>query len=183
MSSKLLRKFILPRASRKRHTCIRGSADASLPGSDFNQTFFPARLQNRASLPIPPLVNVTQKMSPSLHAPNGIEPGPVPVLTKPSGVRSVAFHSETPGVTSEFVTNMRSPSNAAHLGWLNPLPISVAKAEPVDARTTDTLSVIDDCLIDDLHPEEGGEVSPAQGTINGRDHFTLFPAASNIVCS
>jgi len=44
------------------------------------------------------------------------------------------------------------------------------------------LSVIDDCLIDDLHPEEGAEVSPAQGTINGPDHFTLFPAASNIVC-
>jgi hypothetical protein len=119
------------------------------------------RHQNRASLPVPPLVSVTQKLSPSLHAPNGTVPGPVPVLTKPSGVRSVAFHSETPGVTSESVTNMRSPSNAAHLGWLNPLPISVAKAEPVDARTQRQILFVRDRDVRLSRAEQGGLMQTA----------------------
>src|SRR5207244_3715673 len=73
------------------------------------------------------------KFSPSLHAPK-----PVPPLVEnvPIGERSDAFHNET---LLGFATRMRSPSNAADDGPLNPLPVSVARTAPVDARTTVTV--------------------------------------------
>jgi hypothetical protein len=36
----------------------------------------------------------------------------------------------------EFVTRIRSPSNAALCGVCNPLPVNVAMIAPVAARTT-----------------------------------------------
>src|SRR6185369_4072183 len=79
---------------------------------------------------------VIQKLRPSLQAPFGKLFAPV--LTKPSGVRSAAFHSETLFARG-LVINIRSPSNAAVVGLSNPLPDSVASTTPVDARTTDTV--------------------------------------------
>lgn len=81
-------------------------------------------------------LNAIQKLRPSLQAPSG--PVAEPVLNEPSGVKSVAFHSETllPFV---FVINIRSPSNAGMNGPFSPLPVSVARIAPVDARTTVTL--------------------------------------------
>ena len=83
------------------------------------------------------LCNVIQKLIPSLHAPLGAVPGPVP--KEPSGVRSAAFQSETllaPAVL--FVTRMRCPSKAAELGPFRPLPVRVARIAPLEARTTVT---------------------------------------------
>src|SRR5215471_1999211 len=89
--------------------------------------------QNRASLPEP--ASVIQKLTPSLQAPNGevLEP----VAKDPSVVRSAAFQSETL-LLPPLVTSTRSPSNAATAGPFRPLPISVCRTAPFEARTTET---------------------------------------------
>src|SRR5258708_29107214 len=101
-----------------------------LKGSSRAEAAFRRRRQNRTTLPFP--VSVIQKFTPSLQAPNGL-------FTKknvPIELRSVACHIET---LSAFVTRMRSPSNAAELGEFKPLPLSVARSAPFEARTTVTV--------------------------------------------
>src|SRR5262245_27137358 len=74
-----------------------------------------------------------QKLMPSLHAPPAEAPNP----TYPIGVRSAALNNETPSwVNVESVIRILSPSKAAAIGWARPLPVSVARTAPVDARTT-----------------------------------------------
>src|SRR5262249_43426395 len=90
-------------------------------------------LQNRASWPGTP--SVVQKLPPSLQAPKGFVLAPIPKA--PSVVRSAAFQSETL-LPIWFVTRTRCPSNAAVVGKLKPLPVSVASTAPVEARTTET---------------------------------------------
>jgi hypothetical protein len=104
-----------------------------MPKSDSNCRL-PAAAQNRASFPV--WFNVIQKLRPSLHAPAGVLLAPV--LTEPRGLRSAAFHSDTLSPL-RFVTSMRSPSKAATNGVSNPLPVSVARIAPVNARTTVTV--------------------------------------------
>src|SRR6266508_3251275 len=80
--------------------------------------------------------SVTQKLTPSLHTPNGLLPAPVE--KDPSGLKSAALKSET---VSAFLlaTRMRWPSNPTETGEVTPLPVSVASTAPVEARTTETL--------------------------------------------
>src|SRR5262245_28193923 len=91
-------------------------------------------LQNRASLPAVP--SAIQKSTPSLQAPREPEPGGNGKV--PSGLKSAAFQSDTTSPTP-LVTRTRSPSNAAAKGRERPLPVSVARTAPVEARTTVTL--------------------------------------------
>src|ERR1041384_1462090 len=95
--------------------------------------------QNRARLP-GVVKNVTQKFNPSLQAPRGSVP--MPVENTPIGVKSVAVHNETLSPPPKLVTSMRSPSKAACVGPVNPLPLSVAitvPSNPPPARTTLTV--------------------------------------------
>jgi hypothetical protein len=80
--------------------------------------------------------SVIQKFTPSLQTPRGTVP--IPVAKKPREDRSAAFHSETlPPVW--FVIIMRSPSNAADVGPLKPLPLRVTRTTPVAALITVTV--------------------------------------------
>jgi len=81
------------------------------------------------------LCKVIQKLRPSLQAPYG--PMDESVKTPTIGLRSAAFQTERL-LPLRFVTSMRSPSNAAVLGVVKKLPVSVARTAPFEARTTDT---------------------------------------------
>src|SRR5262249_39408715 len=89
--------------------------------------------QKRASLFA--ICRVTQKLTPSLHAPMGKVLAPVEKV--PRAVKSAAFQSETAG-PKELATRTRCPSNAAARGTFKPLPVSVASTAPLEARTTET---------------------------------------------
>jgi hypothetical protein len=72
---------------------------------------------------------VIQKLAPSLQTPLAGSDN------VPSGVRSAAFQSETPAAV---VMRTRCPSKAVDSGEFNPLPVSVRRTAPFDARTTET---------------------------------------------
>src|SRR5262249_62394005 len=73
--------------------------------------------------------------TPSLHAASGTDPGPA--RKDPIGVKSAAFQTES--VSPVWPTiRTRLPSKAAPVGAPRPLPVSVARTEPVEALTTVT---------------------------------------------
>src|SRR5262249_18728987 len=80
-----------------------------------------------------PLLVAIQNWKPSLQAPAGLPP----VSKNPSGARSPALQTETPA-PSPFVTRTRSPSKAEAFMPSSPLPVSVARTAPLEARTTET---------------------------------------------
>src|SRR6185295_7461858 len=63
---------------------------------------------------------------PSLQAPRGRLL--TPVMNEPSGVKSVAFHTDALSPL-KFVTRMRCPSKAAARGVLRSLPVRVASTK------------------------------------------------------
>jgi hypothetical protein len=86
---------------------------------------------------MPGLPEAIQKLRPSLQAPQGNVPDPMEKV--PNGDRSAAFHTETLGWGTWFVTKIRRPSKAAPYGLLSPLPLRVATTEPLAVCTTATV--------------------------------------------
>src|SRR5262249_37840361 len=95
---------------------------------------FPSN-QNLASCAVP--LKVIQKLRPSLQAPSGNVP--TSVERKPRGLKSAAFHRDT--VLEMLVTRTRSPSKAVAIGLIIPLPVSVWRTSPEEARTIETLAL------------------------------------------
>ena len=123
--------------------------------------------------------SVIQKFTPSLQAPSG--PVLAPVEKEPMGVKSAAFQSETlspPG----FVTRTRCPSRAAARRAFNPLPVSVWRTAPLEARTDRDRGrdVVGD---PDVRPIEDGErgVSANRHGLNDGARRTEFQESPNDV--